>query len=151
MQDLEQRLEALGEKREMLQEAIGDLRGAVSGEGTCSEEEADDKGLVCVKVRNLDQKVNAMVLGRTFEQVGDVREAEISYDRDDRHAGWGYVVFGCWEDAGDAVQRLNGVEMCGRTLEVQLGRGCSEERWELEDARLHGRESEDGSVSEDSY
>ena len=104
-----------------------------------------------MQLGNLDQKVDTEALGRTLEQVGDVREAEIRYDKDNRHAGWGYLVFGSWEDAGDAVQRLNSVEMCRRPLEAQLGRGCSGERWELEDARLHGRKSEDESVSEDSY
>ena len=105
-------------KRELLQENIGRLCGAVSGEGTWSGEEAEGKGLVRVQVGNLDQKVNAEALGSTFEQVGDVSEAEIRYDRDNKHAGRGYVVFGCWEDAGDAVQMLSGVEMRGRSLEV---------------------------------
>jgi hypothetical protein len=49
---------------------------------------------VRVQVENLGPQADAEALGKTFEQVGDVMQAEISYDRDNRHTGWGYVVFG---------------------------------------------------------
>ena len=62
-------------------------------------------------------------LAEFFSQVGKVVEAKIIFDRiKNRSKGFGFVTFETPEEAQKAVSELNGKELDGRQLNVDLAR-----------------------------
>lgn len=58
-----------------------------------------------------------------FEQIGEVERASVAKDRDtNRSRGFGFVTFVNEEDNQKAVDQLNGKELDGRTITVNLAR-----------------------------
>lgn len=62
-------------------------------------------------------------LAEFFSQVGNVVEAKIIFDRiKNRSKGFGFVTFSTPEEAEKAVQELNGKELDGRQLNIDIAR-----------------------------
>ena len=60
-------------------------------------------------------------LRAAFEQFGEVLEAKVITDRETgRSRGFGFVTFGTPEDADTAVDEMNGTQLEGRTLNVNV-------------------------------
>ena len=58
-----------------------------------------------------------------FEQCGTVEDAKVINDRDTgRSRGFGFVTFSDADSASDAIERLDGVELDGRTLNVSIAK-----------------------------
>ena len=58
-----------------------------------------------------------------FEQIGEVERASVATDRETgRSRGFGFVTFVNEEDNQKAVDQLNGKELDGRTITVNLAR-----------------------------
>lgn len=56
-----------------------------------------------------------------FSQIGEIQEVKIVTDRETGRArGFGFVTFTNPEDANTAVERLDGSELDGRTLKVNM-------------------------------
>lgn len=67
-------------------------------------------------------------LRAAFERFGSVTEAKVISDRDTgRSRGFGFVTFSSPQEAQAALQEMNGAELDGRTLNVDIaqerGRG----------------------------
>jgi RNA recognition motif-containing protein len=70
-------------------------------------------------VGNLGYGVSSSDLEALFATFGTVRSAEVIADRDTgRSKGFGFVEMGSDQDAGAAMQGLNGTEHDGRALTV---------------------------------
>ena len=64
-------------------------------------------------------------LRETFAAVGTVESASIVTDRDTgRSRGFGFVEMATPEDADQAVSRLNGSSLDGRTIKVEKATGA---------------------------
>jgi RNA recognition motif-containing protein len=62
-------------------------------------------------------------LRETFARVGTVESASVVTDRDTgRSRGFGFVEMATTEDANEAVARLNGTELDGRRIKVELAK-----------------------------
>ena len=56
-----------------------------------------------------------------FEQVGEVVEATVIYDRmTNRSRGFGFVTMASEELAQEAIEKLNGQELDGREIKVDI-------------------------------
>ena len=70
-------------------------------------------------INNLSYDTSWQDLKDHFRQCGDVERAEVITNADGRSKGFGTVRFVKETDAEAAIQRLNGAELQGRTLEVR--------------------------------
>lgn len=62
-------------------------------------------------------------LRETFARIGTVESASVVTDRDTgRSRGFGFVEMATSEDANEAVARLNGSELDGRRIKVELAK-----------------------------
>jgi len=62
-------------------------------------------------------------LREAFARVGTVESASVVTDRDTgRSRGFGFVEMATSEEANDAVARLNGTELDGRRIKVELAK-----------------------------
>jgi RNA recognition motif-containing protein len=62
-------------------------------------------------------------LREAFARVGTVESASVVTDRDTgRSRGFGFVEMATAEEANDAVARLNGTELDGRRIKVELAK-----------------------------
>lgn len=74
-------------------------------------------------------------LRAAFEVYGEVTDAKVITDRETgRSRGFGFVTFGDPNDAQRALQEMNGAELDGRTLNVDVanqrgGGGGGGRRW----------------------
>lgn len=79
-------------------------------------------------------------LQAAFERFGQVTDAKVISDRDTgRSRGFGFVTFADAQSAQKAMQEMNGAELDGRTLNVDIaqdrrgggggGRGRGGDRW----------------------
>ena len=60
-------------------------------------------------------------LRTSFEEFGTVTEAKVITDRDSgRSRGFGFVTFDDADDADAAIEKMNGTELDGRTLNVNV-------------------------------
>uniref|UniRef100_A0A7S4IV91 RRM domain-containing protein n=1 Tax=Odontella aurita TaxID=265563 RepID=A0A7S4IV91_9STRA len=71
-------------------------------------------------VGNLSWDTSWRELKDHFRQCGDVERAEVMEGPDGQSRGFGTVRFYRQRDAANAIQRLNGVELQGRVLEVKI-------------------------------
>jgi RNA recognition motif-containing protein len=62
-------------------------------------------------------------LRETFARIGTVESASVVTDRDTgRSRGFGFVEMSTTEEANDAVARLNGTELDGRRIKVEIAK-----------------------------
>lgn len=74
-------------------------------------------------VGNLSYNTSEADLQTMFEQAGTVKSAQIIKDRDSgRSKGFGFVEMGSQEEAEKAISMLNGKEVEGRALTVNIAR-----------------------------
>jgi RNA recognition motif-containing protein len=72
-------------------------------------------------VGNLSFQVSDEMLGEAFARVGEVARAEVVRDKlDGRSRGFGFVEMACAEDADAAMRVLNGTEINGRPIRVEV-------------------------------
>jgi RNA recognition motif-containing protein len=82
-----------------------------------------------IYVGNLAESVTEQDLQDLFSQVGDVVAEKIIRDRiSGQPRGFGFVTMGSAEEADEAISRLNGQELQGRSLKIALARGRSQQR-----------------------
>lgn len=74
-------------------------------------------------VGNIPWDTTWEVLKDVFRQVGDVESAEVAQYSSGRSRGFGIVRFVNPRDALQAIERLNGTELNGRTIEVRYDKG----------------------------
>lgn len=94
-------------------------RGRGGGRGSNSSGGAGSSGCQ-LYVGNLSFDTSWRELKDHFRQCGQVDRVEVMEYPDGRKKGYGTVRFFKEEDAQDAIDRLNGVELQGRDLEVRL-------------------------------
>jgi len=80
----------------------------------------DDKSGTQLFVANLSYDTSWQDLKDLFKEVGKVEHVEVMEHPDGRKKGFGTVRFSNEEDAENAIDELNGVELQGRELEVRL-------------------------------
>lgn len=74
-------------------------------------------------VGNLPYKVNSDQLTQVFGEFGEIAEAIVINDRQSgRSKGFGFVTFASEEDAQKAIDGMNGKELEGRKLVVNVAR-----------------------------
>ncbi|CAN4118699.1 unnamed protein product [Withania somnifera] len=72
-------------------------------------------------VGGISWNTNDTTLQEAFSKYGEVIEARVIYDRESgRSRGFGFVTFGGSEDASAAIQALDGQELDGRRVKVNL-------------------------------
>lgn len=74
-------------------------------------------------VGNLPYAVRDEELGKMFAEFGEVSEAKVIVDKfSNRSKGFGFVTFASEDDAAKAVEAMNGKEVEGRPLTVNVAR-----------------------------
>jgi len=74
-------------------------------------------------VGNLSYDVNNESLTDMFKEFGEVTEAVVIVDRDtNRSKGFGFVTFTKEEDAAKAIKELDGKEIDGRNIKVNVSK-----------------------------
>lgn len=74
-----------------------------------------------VYIGNLSWDVNAEILSEVFREYGNLLNAKVVYDRaTGRSRGFGFINFSKQSEAEAAVASLNGKELEGRTMRVDL-------------------------------
>ncbi len=72
-------------------------------------------------IKNIDATVNEVLLESIFKQYGDVKDTKIIYDKITWESrGFGFVEFEKKEDAVKAIEGLNGKELVGKKLSVEV-------------------------------
>ena len=80
-------------------------------------------------VGNLAYSVRDESLHQAFSQFGTVTSAKVMMDRDTgRSRGFGFVEMNSEEEGQSAIDALNGAELGGRTLKVNVARPREERR-----------------------
>jgi len=76
-----------------------------------------------IYVGNLAHDVNDQELRTAFEAFGQVSSAKVIFDRETRESrGFGFVEMPSDDEAQKAIAGLNGQQLKGRTLRVNVGR-----------------------------
>jgi RNA recognition motif-containing protein len=74
-------------------------------------------------VGNLSYDVNNESLTDMFKEFGEVTEAVVIVDREtNRSKGFGFVTFTKEEDAAKAIKELDGKELDGRSIKVNVAK-----------------------------
>ena len=74
-------------------------------------------------VSNLGFHVSDDDLRKLFEPFGQVSSAKVITDREtDRSRGFGFVEMGSTEEGNQAMEKLNGKEIEGRSISVSIAR-----------------------------
>lgn len=74
-------------------------------------------------VGNLPYSVNSDELRKVFSEFGEVLDAVVISDKySGRSKGFGFVTFATEEAAKSAVEKMNGKDMGGRNLVVNIAR-----------------------------
>ncbi|MBL0105041.1 MAG: RNA-binding protein [Bacteroidetes bacterium] len=72
-------------------------------------------------VKNIEGSVNEVLLESIFRQFGEVEDTKIVYDKITWESrGFGFVTFKKKEDAQKAIEGLNGKELVGKALSVEV-------------------------------
>jgi cold-inducible RNA-binding protein len=96
-------------------------------------------------VGNLSYNTTEGELLELFKQAGNVVSCDLIIDRNtDRSKGFAFVEMGSDEEANDAVSKLNGKELDGRTLTVNEARPRPERPRSLAGAGAGGRRDDRG-------
>jgi RNA recognition motif-containing protein len=76
-----------------------------------------------IYVGNLSYEINNESLQELFEEFGEVVSAKVISDRETgRSRGFGFVEMSSNTDADTAIQNLNGKEIKGRSLKVNVAK-----------------------------
>jgi RNA recognition motif-containing protein len=76
-----------------------------------------------IYVGNLSYEINNESLQELFEEFGEVVSAKVISDRETgRSRGFGFVEMSSNSDADTAIQNLNGKEIKGRSLKVNVAK-----------------------------
>lgn len=94
-------------------------RGGGRGAGGGGSKPSGGQGGCQLFINNLSYDTSWQDLKDHFRQCGDVERAEVMTNAEGRSKGFGTVRFIKEKDAETAIQRLNGEELQGRTLEVR--------------------------------
>ncbi|KAK2948797.1 putative RNA-binding protein CP33, chloroplastic [Blattamonas nauphoetae] len=78
-------------------------------------------------IGNLSFSTSAKTLGETFEKVGAVTNVSIK-SRNDHSLGFGFIDMATDADAKKAVDEINGKEIDGRTIRVEIARPLVERK-----------------------
>jgi RNA recognition motif-containing protein len=74
-------------------------------------------------VGSLSFSTSSERLRETFARIGTVESASVVTDRDTgRSRGFGFVEMATTEEANDAVARLNGTDLDGRRIKVEIAK-----------------------------
>jgi RNA recognition motif-containing protein len=72
-------------------------------------------------IKNIESSVNEVLLESIFKQFGEITETKIVYDKITWESrGFGFVEFKKKEDAMNAIEGLNGKELIGKKLSVEV-------------------------------
>ena len=72
-------------------------------------------------IKNIEGSVNEVLLESIFRQFGEVEDTKIVYDKINWESrGFGFVTFKKKEDAEKAIEGLNGKELVGKPLSVEV-------------------------------
>lgn len=78
-------------------------------------------------IGNLPYDMSGDELKEVFGAHGDVREVYVPYDRvSGRPRGFAFIEFGSDDGANTAMEALNGAELGGRTITVNVARARAE-------------------------
>ncbi|PAV80654.1 hypothetical protein WR25_22874 [Diploscapter pachys] len=81
---------------------------------------APSKGPCKVKVENLHPKITDKMLSEVFNPFGRLEKCEVDTDRNGDGKGTALVVFRSAEDATKAVEQLNGFDLAGKNIKLQI-------------------------------
>ena len=77
--------------------------------------------MVNIFIANLDWSITSDDLRSTFETFGEVIYAHVVYDRETKKSkGYAYVEMTNSDQAINAIEALNGVEINGRAIDVKV-------------------------------
>ncbi|MDC3252980.1 RNA-binding protein [Crocinitomicaceae bacterium] len=77
--------------------------------------------MVNIFIANLDWSITSEDLMTTFSSFGKVEYAHVVYERETKRSrGYGYVEMVDTDEAINAIQALNGVEINGRAIDVKI-------------------------------
>lgn len=77
--------------------------------------------MVNIFIANLDWEITSDDLKTTFSSFGTVTYAHVVYDRQTKKSkGFGYVEMDSSDNAINAIEALNGVEVNGRAIDVKI-------------------------------
>lgn len=77
--------------------------------------------MVNIFIANLDWSITSEDLLSTFSTFGEVTYAHVVYEKDTKRSkGFGYVEMTNSEEAINAIQALNGMEINGRAIDVKV-------------------------------
>jgi len=96
--------------------------GKGGGKGGKGGNKSDDKPSTGCQlfVGNLPFDISWQEVKDHFREVGDVEHVDLMEHADGRKKGFGTVKFFNAEDSKNAIKKLNGIELQGRSLEVRL-------------------------------
>jgi len=69
-------------------------------------------------VKNLDRSIDNKALYDTFSLFGNILSCKVSCDRDGKSQGYGFVHYETEEAAKQAIERVNGMQIGDKTVEV---------------------------------
>ncbi len=85
--------------------------------------------MVNIFIANLDWSITSEDLQSTFSTFGKVTYAHVVYEKDTKRSkGFGYVEMDTPEEAINAINALNGMEINGRKLDVKIASSKKIER-----------------------
>lgn len=77
--------------------------------------------MVNIFIANLDWSITSEDIKSTFSTFGKVTYAHVVYEKDTKRSkGFAYVEMETPEEAINAIQALNGVEINGRKIDVKI-------------------------------
>ena len=77
--------------------------------------------MVNIFIANLDWEITSDDLKTTFSTFGAVSYAHVVYDRETKRSkGFGYVEMDNSDEAINAIEALNGMEVNGRPIDVKI-------------------------------
>ena len=77
--------------------------------------------MVNIFIANLDWSITSEDLKTTFSTFGEVTYAHVVYEKETKRSkGFGYIEMTNSEEAINAIEALNGMEINGRALDVKI-------------------------------
>lgn len=85
------------------------------------EQNSTEKKYINIFIANLDWEIKSEDLNATFSAFGSVHYAHVVYDKETKKSkGYGYVEMESADEAINAINALNGLEINGRKLDVKI-------------------------------
>jgi peptidyl-prolyl isomerase E (cyclophilin E) len=85
-------------------------------------------------VGGLDDTVNETLLYAAFIPFGDVVECHVPKDQEGKARGFGFVEFEDAADAAEAMFNMNGAELLGRVLNINIAKPFQQDKGNLSGA-----------------